>query len=262
MCNPLRKYFCLTGKRRRLILKPGLKTQRPCACSKKECLYKTVKTDSLNVKRELVKCGKKVVSSGLVAGAGGNISARSGRTIYLSASGMSLDEMTEDDYIGVDIDSEKTVDGKGKPTSETSLHLICYRMREDIQAIVHTHSPWAGGVISSGETIKPMFPEFVCDLEKVAHIGYVVPTTRKLAERVAQVIVDNNVVLMSNHGVLAVGSNLKEAYYRNLIIEDAAKALVAACIVGKPRFLTEEEIEEIKGLDSVRYRRQVSGNKP
>ena len=141
----------------------------------------------------------------MVAGAGDNISARCGRIIYLSASG-------------------------------TSLHLICYRIREDIQAIVHTHSPWAGGVISFGRTIKPMFPEFVCDIEKVAHIDYVVPTTRKLAERVAQVIGNNNVVLMSNHGVLAVGRNLKEAYYRNLIIENAAKSLVAACIVGKPRF--------------------------
>ncbi len=221
-----------------------------------------MKTNTLNTKKQLVEYGKKIISSGLVAGAGGNISARCGRIIYLSASGMSFDEMTENDYIGVDIDSGKTVDGKGNPTSETSLHLICYRMREDIQAIVHTHSPWAGGVISSGRTIKPMFPEFVCDIEKVAHIDYVVPTTRKLAERVAQVIGNNNAVLMSNHGVLAVGRNLKEAYYRNLIIEDAAKSLVAACIVGKPRFLTEEEIEEIKNLDSVRYRRQVSGNQP
>ena len=218
-----------------------------------------MKAEPVKIKKELVIYGKKVISSGLVAGAGGNISARCGRVIYLSASGLALDEMQEEDYIGVDIESAEVVDGNKKPTSELSLHFACYRVREDVQAIVHTHSPWAGGVISSGKTIKPMFPEFVCDIDRVAHIDYVVPTTQKLADAVAEVAVENSVILMSNHGVLAFGRNLREAYYRNLIVEDAAKSLVAACVVGKPRFLTEEEIKEIRNLDSIRHRRHVSG---
>ena len=217
--------------------------------------------DAEKVKEELVIYGKKVVSSGLVTGAGGNISARCGKVIYLSASGLALDEMRQQDYIGVDINSGEVVDGEGKPTSEVLLHLACYRVREDIQAIVHTHSPWAGGVISAGVTIKPMFPEFVCDIDRVAHIDYVVPTTQKLADAVVKVAGESNVILMSNHGVLAFGGNLREAYYRNLIVEDAAKALVAACVVGKPRFLTEEEIEEIRNLDSTGYRRHVSSGR-
>ncbi len=216
--------------------------------------------DAKTLRRELVSYGKKVVSSGLVTGAGGNISARCGRVVYLSASGLALDEMEEEDYIGVDIGSGEVVDGSKKPTSEVILHLACYRMREDVQAIVHTHSPWAGGVISSGKTLKPMFPEFVCDIDRIAHIDYVVPTTQKLADVVVKVAGENNVILMTNHGVLAFGRNLREAYYRNLIVEDAAKSLVAACVVGKPRFLTEEEIKEIKNLDSTRHRRHVAGD--
>lgn len=219
-------------------------------------------TDAGKTKEELIAYGKKIVASGLVAGAGGNISARCGKIIYLSASGIALDEMAEEDWVGVDIDSAGIVDGNSKPTSETALHLACYRKREDVHAIVHTHSPWAGGVISSGITMNPMFPEFVCDINRVAHIGYVVPTTQKLADAVAGVIDDNEVILMSNHGVLAVGKTLKEAYYRNLIIEDAAKSLVAASIVGKPRFLTKEEIEEIRNLDSTAYRRDIASNSP
>ena len=216
--------------------------------------------DAKTVRKELVSYGKTIVSSGLVTGAGGNISARCGKVIYLSASGLALDEMEEEDYIGVDIDSGEVVDGNKKPTSEVILHLACYRVREDIQAIVHTHSPWAGGVISSGKSLKPMFPEFVCDIDRIAHIDYVVPTTEKLADVVVKVAGENNVILMTNHGVLAFGRNLREAYYRNLIVEDAAKSLVAACVVGKPRFLTEEEIKEIKNLDSTRHRRLVAGD--
>ena len=107
-----------------------------------------MKAEPVRTKKELVIYGEKVVSSGLVTGAGGNISARCGSVIYLSASGLALDEMQEEDYIGVDIDSAEVVDGNKKPTSELFLHLACYRVREDVQAIVHTHSPWAGGVIS------------------------------------------------------------------------------------------------------------------
>ena len=54
-----------------------------------------------------------------------------------------------------------------------------------------------------------------------------------------------------------MGRNLKEAYYRSIIIEEAAKSLVAASVVGKPRFLSSEQREEIKELEAMRYRKQV-----
>jgi len=130
-------------------------------------------------------------------------------------------------------------------------------MRKEICAVVHTHSPWAGGVISAGVLLKPMFPEFVADLGEIGHLDYILPTTKRLADAVARQIKNLNVVLMANHGVLTVGRNLKEAYYRSIIIEEAAKSLVAASVVGKPRFLSSEQIEEIKKLETIQYRRKV-----
>ncbi len=211
------------------------------------------------VKKELIKYGDKMVSSGLVAGAGGNISARLGEVVYLSPSGYALDEMTEKSISGVSIGSGKIVEGTLRPTSEVLMHLECYQNRKEIRAVVHTHSPWAGGVISAGVSLKPMFPEFVADLGDIGYLDYILPTTKGLADAVARQIKNLDVVLMANHGVLTVGRNLKEAYYRSIIIEEAAKSLVAASVVGKPRFLSSEQREEIKKLETIQYRRQAVG---
>lgn len=216
-------------------------------------------TEKEMVRKELIKYGNKMVRSGLVGGAGGNISAKLGRIIYLSPSGYALDEMTEDSITGVDLDSGKIVEGTLRPTSEVLMHLECYRNRKEINAVVHTHSPWASGVISAGVSLKPMFPEFVADLGEVGYLDYILPTTKMLADAVAQQIKNFNAILMANHGVITVGRNLKEAYYRSVIIEEAAKSLVAATVVGKPRFLSREQIDQIKKLETIQYRQKVIG---
>ncbi len=213
------------------------------------------------LRSELDKFGRKLIATGLVAGAGGNMSARAGAVVYISPSGLGFDEIGPDGYIGVDLETGKVVDGELKPTSEIAMHLGCYRKRSDSTAIVHTHSPWASGLASSGVELKPMFPEFVCDLEKVAHIGYVVPTTQKLADAVCAVIGGANAVMMSNHGVLTVGETVKEAFNRAAVIEDSAKSFTAATIAGKPRLLTAQEIEEINDLPSTQHRRRVARQK-
>lgn len=211
------------------------------------------------IKKELIKYGNKMVSSGLVAGAGGNISARLGEVAYLSPSGYALDEMTKESISGVSIGSGEIIEGALRPTSEVLMHLECYQNRKEIRAVVHTHSPWAGGIISAGVSLEPMFPEFVADLGEIGYLDYILPTTKRLADAVARQIKNLNVVLMANHGVLTVGRNLKEAYSRSIIIEEAAKSLVAASVVGKPRFLSLKQIEEIKKLETIQYRRGVMG---
>ncbi len=208
------------------------------------------------IKEQLILYGRKVASSGLVAGAGGNLSARSGATVCLSASGIALDEITEENCHALDIETGSRIEGSGEPTGESELHLTCYRKRHGIKAIIHTHPPWAGGIISAGVNVRPMFPEFVCDIGNYAMMEYICPTTRKLARRAGALAAENNVILMANHGILAFGSTLREAYFRSMIIEDAAKSLVAAMVAGKPRFLGDKEIEELKNLEAAKHRRE------
>lgn len=209
------------------------------------------------IREELVRYGDKIAGAGLVAGAGGNISARDGATIWMKPSGLAMDDMTPEDVCGLDLDTGRQTSGAHRPTSEYNMHLGIYRARPDVQAVFHTHSPWAGGVLSSGAQLRPMFAEFVCDLGRVRTIPYVTPTTQDLANAVAAAVADGDTIFMENHGVLAVGVNMKQAYYRCQVVEDAAKSMVAAAIVGTPRFLSDRQVADLMNLDAARHRIQV-----
>jgi len=209
------------------------------------------------VKQELVKYGIKTVQARLVAGAGGNISVRDDDIVWMKPSGVAMDDMTADDLCGMDLATGRQLAGDLRPTSEVNMHLGIYRVRPEVRAVFHTHSPWAAGVVSAGVEMKPMFAEFVNDLGTVGSVPYVTPTTQRLADVMSETAKTCDTILMSNHGVLAVGRRVKEAYYRVLVVEDAAKSLVAACVVGTPRFLSPEEADELLALDTVKHRSRM-----
>lgn len=209
------------------------------------------------IKKDLVAYGVKIVQAGLVAGAGGNISARDREMIWMKPSGIAMDDMTGDELCGIDIHSGKQVHGNSKPTSEINMHLEIYRSRPDAKAVFHTHSPWASGVISSGAELRPMFAEFVCDLGRIGTVPYLTPTTQELADAMGEKSRNCDTIFMINHGICALGLTMKEAYYRCLVVEDAAKSMVAAAVVGRPVFLTEQQISELSALDSVKHRKKM-----
>jgi L-fuculose-phosphate aldolase len=210
-----------------------------------------------SVRDELVQYGVKIARAGLVAGAGGNISAREGETIWMKPSGYAMDDMTPDDLCGLDLRTGQQTLGKNRPTSEVNMHLAIYRVRPDAMAVFHTHSAWASGVVSAGVELRAMFAEFVNDLGRTGTVPYVTPTTQRLADAMAEKARTCDTIFMVNHGVLAVGANAKQAYYRVAVVEDAAKSLVAASVVGRPRFFTQQQIDEILSLDAVKYRSKM-----
>ena len=206
------------------------------------------------IREELLQYGIKIAQAGLVAGAGGNISARDGKLIWMKPSGFAMDDMTLADLCGMDLATGRQVRGKNKPTSEVNMHLGIYRARPDTQVIFHVHSPWASGLFSSGAQLKPMFAEFICDLGRVGTIPYITPTTQELADAVTQAGRKFDTIFMENHGMIAQGANAKQAFYRCLVVEDAAKSMIAAAIVGKPRFLTLKQQQELMSLQGVQHR--------
>ncbi len=202
-----------------------------------------------------MRFGKRVAYEHLVVGPGGNISARAANVMLIKASGVPFEEAEEKDYLAVEIESGKVLEKSGRPSSEVPMHLACYRVREDVKAVVHTHSPFATGVASAGVTLRPMFPDFVAIIDsEVPTLPFVIPCGEELARTVASAMVRANAALLANHGVITVGANLKEAFYRAMLIEVAAQALVAGTAVGKMKFLNEKETRRIRGLDKVQYR--------
>ncbi|HOV21462.1 MAG TPA: class II aldolase/adducin family protein [bacterium] len=210
-----------------------------------------------NIREKLTEYGKKIVEKKLVAGSGGNISAREGNFVYLSPSGFFLDDIKNNEWVKVDIKTGE-IYGELKPTCEISTHLGIYKEREDVKVVFHTHPPLTVGLISSGMDFKPFFPDFVAVLGKeVPVIDYVPPGGEEMRKRVVEKIKNSNVVLIRNHGAICIGETFKEAFARAWLVEDTAKSLIASLISGKLRYFTKKEIKGIENLESEDYRKAI-----
>ncbi|WP_226037987.1 class II aldolase/adducin family protein [Aquibacillus saliphilus] len=209
-----------------------------------------------NVKKQLSEYAKKLVTSGLVVGAGGNLSMRDGEYMYLSPSGFDLKEIEEDQWVKIHIESGEVMSDL-KPSSEILMHLECFRKRSDINSVLHAHPSYSVGVSSTGKNIPSMFPDFPAMVKNVEYLDYMIPTTHVLADAVADVIENTDVIVMRNHGVLTVGKSMKEAYFFMQLTEEAAKVFTISSTVGTPRLLTDDECEDLKNLSSEKYRAKL-----
>ena len=210
------------------------------------------------IKEELLRCGLEVVSKKLVVGPGGNLSARDGDLMWVTPSGLTFEDLTEDDLVGVDLGTGEVVQGSRRPTSEVLMHLFILRQRPDVNAIVHTHPPLTIALVSCGMAVQAMFPDFVVYLgASVPNLEYQPPTTKALADRTVELLADRAGITMTNHGALTVGRNFREALLRTEVLEEGARIQLAALSAGKPRFISRTECEEILGMGSEQYRQQL-----
>jgi L-fuculose-phosphate aldolase len=210
--------------------------------------------------QQLALYSRKIVDKGLAAGPGGNTSVRDGSIMWISPSGYTLDEIGEEDWVGVDIESGTSLHPTLRPSSEVAMHLGIYRERKDVQAIIHTHPPVTIGVISSGyDEIPAMFPDIVALVGEIPSIDYVIPCSDELAQEVVRALGNTGyqALLMKNHGLITLGSNVKQAYYRTEIVEDAARIFWIAKSLGNPRCLTADEKRAILDLEAEKYRQKL-----
>lgn len=210
--------------------------------------------DATEIRNELCAYARKTVENRLVVGPGGNISARVGGKMYLSPSGFALDEVKPKQWVEVDIQSGEITDIGLRPSSEVLMHLYAYRENPSIGAIVHTHPPYCIAFTLVEQELPVMFPDQAALVGTTVYIPYVLPTTDRLADAVVAKVNEASTILLGNHGLVATGRNLREAYYRTEVVEESAKIYLIASAIRKPKALTKEEYEEIASLESEAYR--------
>jgi len=207
--------------------------------------------ESRRLRAELMKYSKLMYDLRLACGPGGNTSARlpGSKVMYVKPSGLSFADLEPDDFVAVDIDTLEKVGGKLRPTSEVALHAACYASRKDVNSVFHAHPAACIALSAVGQGLDvPMYPDHVVYLGRPSFIPYVTPTTRDLAEKIRRSIKNSNCVLMRNHGVVAVGSSVREAFYRAELLEESAKIILYSKLLGKVRVLSDKEVRAIKGL--------------
>ncbi|MEA1997308.1 MAG: class II aldolase/adducin family protein [Gemmatimonadota bacterium] len=191
--------------------------------------------DSLaGIKEEILHVCRRIYAREMVASNDGNVSARLGSDrVVCTPNGMSKGFLEADDLAVLDLSGNPAGDNRRTPTSETPMHLGIYRMRPDISAIVHAHPITATAYAVAGRTVDHRaLPESFLTLGSVPLVPYGAPSTEELPEQIGKFIRDHNVFLLANHGALALGGTVLEAYHRIECLEHTAKILFHAEALG------------------------------
>jgi len=196
-------------------------------------------------KLEVIKAGIKLDRYGLIALSGGNVSMRmpSGE-ILVTPSGMIYEEMVADDVLVVSLDG-KVIEGTRKASVDTEALLYIFKNRPDLNAVIHTHQPYATAI----GLVEDEFKVNLTTLANATH-GNVAVTPFSSAASIdmgidtVKYLGDSLAVILRHHGVIAVGDSLKQALYSCVYMEEAAKCYVAAKSMGTPRMMNDAQIKQ------------------
>lgn len=199
-------------------------------------------------KEQLVKMGQAVMKAEMVLGTWGNLSCRVPRddVVVITPSGLEYDRLHPRDMVVVDLDGGP-VEGHLRPSTELPMHLAVYHARPDVHAIIHTHSLYASALAVARRSIPPILEDLVAVVGGAVPVADYAPSgSVQLAEMAAAALAKVDAVLLANHGVVAVGRSLKDAFQVARIVEKAAQVFTYAEIVGRPVWLNEKEIETLR----------------
>lgn len=194
----------------------------------------------------IVQFGRRLHDNGFVAATDGNLSIRLDENrLLVTPTCMSKGMMRPTDLVIVDMEGNR-VAGKRKVSSEIGMHLLIYRLRPDVQGIVHAHPPTATGFAASGFGLsRPLVCEVVVGLGSIPLARYGTPGTAELTEALEPLIPEHDAILMANHGVVTFGASLENAFMKMETVEHFAKIALVTHLLGHEQPLGEKEVEKL-----------------
>lgn len=198
----------------------------------------------------VVKKGIEMLAANLTIGTWGNISCRvpGEKYIAITPTGMSYDRLEPEDIVVLDL-SGNNISGARKPSIEVPLHLAIYNAREDVQAIVHTHSAYATAMAAARKEIPGAVEDLVQIVGGNVRVNeYALPGTEQLGINTVKAMEGRNAVLLANHGMLGVGRNLDEAFRVCQVVEKGAQITLLAQLMGGVVALSQDDIEGMRNF--------------
>ncbi|MBS7635705.1 class II aldolase/adducin family protein [Candidatus Bathyarchaeota archaeon] len=205
------------------------------------------------LKEDICKTMRRLFDRGLISALGGNVSARlpGSSEFWITPSGVFKGELEQEDLLKVDLNG-RVLEGFLRPSVETPFHAMIYKKRADVNAVVHCHNPFATGLALAGISIQPITVEAAVVLRKVQIVPWAFPGTDALANLIGEYIEGVRALVLMNHGVIGVGSNLLEAETIVETLEEvAATQFVASIFKRDIPLIPEEDMELIKKLYKV-----------
>jgi len=195
---------------------------------------------------DILQVGRLIFEKGWVAANDGNITIRlDDRRLLATPTGVCKGLMRADDLILCDLDGAKLC-GERECTTELAMHLTIYRMRPDVQAVVHAHPPVATGFAVAGRALDmALLPEVVICLGSIPLADYGLPGTPALTEGMLPYIPKYDALLMANHGAVTYGDDVFQAFHRMETVEHFARITLVAELLGGAKVLPRVEVQKL-----------------
>ena len=198
-------------------------------------------------KEDIIEIGKRLYLKNLTVATSGNISIKADKCIYITASGSSLGALKKEDIVLTDLDGNEI--SQGKASSEKKLHVAIYRLRPEINAIIHTHPVYLTSFASCHKALKePIMSENILYFEDIPVAKYAMPSSDELVKNTIKHLKKRDVVMMANHGAIAIASSLEDAFAKIETAEYYAQVTLNTHIIGKPKYLSDEDISDLLKL--------------
>jgi len=183
-----------------------------------------------NIKNEIINVGKRLYQAGLCVAKSGNISAKlDSENILISATGTFLGDLKDQDIVKVNLNTLKS-DAFQKPSSELPLHSLVYK-NFPAKVVIHAHPPLINGYFALNKSLKALTFETKFYLGEVPVIEQDTPTVTS-PQAVIDVLKTNNLVVLKNHGVIAIGEKFEDT----LALEEAIRVAAIARLFNKEAF--------------------------
>ena len=203
--------------------------------------------DEDQLRRNVIEFAQRLSSEGLSMGTSGNVSVRIDESRFLiTPTALPYDSLELQDVCLVDINHPEVQQGLRKPSSETPMHTAVYLARPDIHALVHTHSLYATAFACAGKPVPAVHYVVATMGNEIPVVPYRTYGSPELADAVMQTFRTGLGVLLQNHGVLAAGKTLQEAFYHATTIEYLAHLSFVAQSLGGPTLLSAAELDTVR----------------
>ncbi len=197
--------------------------------------------------RDVCELHQELLHNNLVTWTSGNVSGRDPKSglVVIKPSGVLYRDLTPDEMVVVDLNG-KIVQGALKASSDTATHLYIYRHRQDVNGIVHTHSPFATAFAAVGKPIPPVLTAICDEFGGEIPVGDFAPIgDESIGREIIRSISDSPAILMKNHGVFTIGSSARAAVKAAVMVEDAARTVYYALQLGKPIRIPSDMVERL-----------------
>ena len=207
-----------------------------------------------NLKLEVIKYAQKLNSTNLSPLRSGNVSIRAINNgvegFFITPSGIKYELLKEEEIVFLELNKEydflKIFNSGLNPSSEWRFHQDIYLKKKDAKAIVHAHSPHATAVSAHGKNI-PAFHYMIALAggDDIKCAEYATFGTKELSQNIIQALDKRKACLMSNHGQVAFGQNLKQAFELAEEVENICHQYINTIKLGEPKILSFSEMQKI-----------------